>query len=168
MSALRDALHKMHPVSGYICNLFLCTTVLRKGKTMAGKGFIGEFKEFISRGNVMDMAIGVIIGGAFSAIVTSLVEDVITPLIGLIGGSQDFSGIKVGPVMLGNFINAIINFLFIALVLFCIIKAFNKARELTSKPKEEAAPTTKICPFCKSEIAIDATRCPHCTSELGK
>ncbi len=135
---------------------------------MAGKGFIGEFKEFISRGNVMDMAVGVIIGGAFSTIVNSLVEDVITPLIGLIGGSQDFSSLKIGPVMIGNFINAVVDFLIIALVLFSVIKAFNKARDLTSKPKEEAAPTTKICPFCKSEIAVEATRCPHCTSELKK
>ena len=83
---------------------------------MAGKGFIGEFKEFISRGNVMDMAVGVIIGGAFSTIVNSLVEDVITPLIGLIGGSQDFSSLKIGPVMIGNFINAVVDFLIIALV----------------------------------------------------
>ena len=116
----------------------------------------------------MDMAVGVIIGGAFSTIVNSLVEDVITPLIGLIGGSQDFSSLKIGPVMIGNFINAVVDFLIIALVLFSVIKAFNKARNLTSKPKEEAAPTTKICPFCKSEIAVEATRCPHCTSELKK
>ena len=133
---------------------------------MAGKGFIGEFKEFISRGNVMDMAVGVIIGGAFGTIVSSLVEDVITPIIGLICGSSDFSSLKIGPVNIGNFINAVIDFLIIALVLFCVIKAFNKARELATGPKAEAAPTTKICPFCKSEISIEATRCPHCTSEL--
>lgn len=131
-----------------------------------GKGFIGEFKEFIAKGNVLDMAVGVIIGGAFGTIVSSLVEDVITPIIGMIGGNADFSSLKLGPIMIGNFINAVINFLIIALVLFCVIKAFNKARTLTEKPKEEAAPTTKICPFCKSEIALDATRCPHCTSEV--
>lgn len=135
---------------------------------MSGKGLVGEFKEFISRGNVLDMAVGVIIGGAFGSIVSSLVEDVITPIIGLIGGSQDFSSLKIGPVMIGSFINAVIDFLIIALVLFAVIKAFNKAKDLTSKPKEEAAPTTKICPFCKSEISIEATRCPHCTSELKK
>jgi len=130
------------------------------------KGFIGEFKEFIARGNVMDMAVGVIIGGAFGTIVSSLVEDVITPIIGLIGGSQDFSGIKAGPVMIGNFINAVVNFLIIALVLFCVIKAFNKAKDLKNGPAVEEAPVTKICPFCKSEIDIEATRCPHCTSEV--
>ncbi len=130
------------------------------------KGFIGEFKEFIARGNVMDMAVGVIIGGAFGTIVSSLVEDVITPLIGLIGGNQDFSGIKAGPVMIGNFINAVVNFLIVALVLFCVIKAFNKAKELKDGPAVEEAPATKICPYCKSEIAIDATKCPHCTSEV--
>ena len=133
---------------------------------MSAKGFIGEFKEFISRGNVMDMAVGVIIGGAFGAIVTSLVEDVITPIIGMIGGSQDFSSLKIGPIMIGNFINAILNFLIIALVIFMVIKALNKANELKNGPKAEEAPTTKTCDFCKSEIPIDATRCPYCTSEL--
>ncbi len=135
-------------------------------------GFVKEFKEFIMRGNVMDMAVGVIIGGAFSAIVTSLVDDVIGPIIGMICGGIDFShlAITVGSaeLMVGNFIQAIINFLIVALVLFSIIKAFNKANALVKKPEEEAAPTTKICPFCKSEIALDATRCPHCTSELKK
>ena len=114
----------------------------------------------------MDMAVGVIIGGAFGTIVSSLVEDVITPLIGMIGGSQDFSSLKLGPVMIGNFINAVVDFLIIALVLFAVIKAFNKAKDLTTKKEAEAAPTTKVCPFCKSEIPVDATRCPHCTSEL--
>jgi large conductance mechanosensitive channel len=120
----------------------------------------------------MDLAVGVIIGGAFSAIVTSLVDDVIGPIIGMICGGIDFShlAITVGSaeLMVGNFIQAIINFLIIALVLFSIIKAFNKANAMVKKPEEEAAPTTKICPFCKSEIALDATRCPHCTSELKK
>ena len=133
------------------------------------KAFMKEFKEFISRGNVMDMAVGIIIGGAFTAIVTSLVEDIITPIIGMIGGF-DFSGLVVtvnnSPIAVGNFINAIINFLLIAIVLFSIIKAVNKAASIAKKPEEEAAPTTKVCPYCKSEIPIDATRCPHCTSEL--
>ena len=133
-------------------------------------GFVKEFKEFIMRGNVMDMAVGVIIGGAFSAIVTSLVDDVIGPIIGMICGGIDFSklAITVGSaeLMVGNFIQAIINFLIVALVLFSIIKSFNKASALVKKPEAEAAPTTKVCPFCKSEIAIDATRCPHCTSEV--
>ena len=134
------------------------------------KSFMNEFKEFISRGNVMDMAVGIIIGGAFTAIVTSLVEDIITPIIGMIGGF-DFSSFVVtvnnSPIALGKFINAVINFLLIAFVLFSVIKAINKAATIVKKPaEEEEAPTTKVCPFCKSEIAIEATRCPHCTSQL--
>ena len=133
------------------------------------KSFMKEFKEFISRGNVMDMAVGIIIGGAFTAIVTSLVEDVITPIIGMIGGF-DFSSFVVtvnnSNIAIGNFINAVINFLLIAFVLFSIIKAMNKAASIGKKPEPEAEPTTKICPYCKSEISIEATRCPHCTSQL--
>lgn len=134
------------------------------------KSFMEEFKEFISRGNVMDMAVGIIIGGAFTAIVTSLVEDIITPIIGMIGGF-DFSGLVItinnSPIAIGKFINAVINFLLIALVLFSVIKAINKAATIVKKPQEtEEAPTTKMCPYCKSEIAIEATRCPHCTSQL--
>ena len=135
------------------------------------KSFFDEFKAFISRGNVMDMAVGIIIGGAFTAIVTSLVEDIITPIIGMIGGF-DFSSFVVtvnnSNLAVGNFINAIINFLLIALVLFSIIKAMNKAAALVKKPEEEApaAPTTKMCPYCKSEINIEATKCPCCTSDL--
>lgn len=136
---------------------------------MAGKGFIGEFKEFIAKGNVMDMAVGVVIGGAFGAIVTSLVDDIIGPILGVIMGGVDFTkvGITVGgaTIAIGNFIQAIINFLIVALVIFSVIKAFNAAREMKEGKPEEAAPTTKICPYCKSEIDINATRCPHCTSE---
>ena len=133
------------------------------------KSFINEFKEFISRGNVMDMAVGIIIGGAFTAIVTSLVEDIMTPIIGMIGGF-DFSSFVVtvnnSNIAIGKFVNAVINFLLIALVLFSVIKAMNKAASIVKKPAEEEAPTTKMCPYCKSEIAIEATRCPHCTSQL--
>ena len=133
------------------------------------KSFMKEFKEFISRGNVMDMAVGIIIGGAFTAIVTSLVEDIITPIIGMIGGF-DFSSFVVtvnnSNIAIGKFINAVINFLLIAFVLFSVIKAMNKAASIVKKPAEEEAPTTKMCPYCKSEIAIEATRCPHCTSQL--
>lgn len=141
------------------------------------KGFFKEFREFISRGSVMDMAVGIIIGGAFTAIVNSLVDDIISPLLGLIGGGNfDTLSVQIGGVTLfyGKFITAIINFLLIALVLFLIIKAMNKAREagekLVKKNKEEEAPepTEKECPFCKSMIPIGATRCPHCTSELTK
>ena len=135
-----------------------------------GKGFIGEFKEFIARGNVMDMAVGIIIGAAFTAIVTSLVDDIISPLIGLIV-QTDLSkwAIKINEessINYGAFISAIINFVLIALVVFLIIKGINKAHSIAKKPEETPAPTTKVCPFCKSEIPIEATRCAHCTSEL--
>lgn len=139
------------------------------------KKFLDEFKAFISRGNVMDMAVGVIIGASFKAIVDSLVADIINPLLGLFGG-MNFSEYKLqlfGTATLnyGNFITAIINFLIMAFVIFCIVKSMNTisakfAKKKEEEPQEPAAPTTKICPFCKTEIAIDATRCPHCTSEL--
>ena len=148
---------------------------------MSGKkGIIGEFKEFILRGNVMDMAVGVIVGGAFTAIVTSLNEDILTPILGISGGT-DFSELKVtlgsgenAPTLLyGNFITAVINFLITAFVIFIIIKSINKASEkaaaLVKKNKDDAeaaAPTEKECPYCFSKIDIKATRCPHCTSEL--
>ncbi|MBP3901402.1 MAG: large conductance mechanosensitive channel protein MscL [Blautia sp.] len=136
-------------------------------------GLVKEFKDFIMRGNVMYLAVGVIIGGAFTAIVTSLNEDLITPLLGIFGGT-DFSNLtlKLGsgetaPVLAyGNFITAVINFLITALVLFFILKAFNTAAAKVKKPEEPAAPTTKVCPYCKSEIPVDATRCGHCTSQL--
>ena len=136
------------------------------------KGLLGEFKEFIMRGNVMDMAVGVIVGGAFTAIVTSLNEDILTPVLGIFGGT-DFSNLSVklgssdaAPVLMyGNFITAIINFLITALVIFLLIKGLNAVSNKFKKAEEEAAPTTKTCPFCKSEIAIDATKCPHCTSD---
>ena len=120
-----------------------------------------EFKDFAMKGNVVDMAIGVIIGGAFGAIVTSVVEDLITPIIGAIFGQPDFSAITLGPIQLGNFINAVVNFLIIAICLFAVVKAINKLKKPAPAPK-----AARKCPFCKSEIADDATRCPHCTSEL--
>ena len=131
------------------------------------KKFFEEFKAFAMRGNVLDMAVGVVIGGAFTAIVNSLVNDIINPAIGLFFNA-DFSdvGIHVGDVMIGigSFINAIINFLIVAFVLFVTIKAINM---LHKKPVEEPKePTTKKCPYCQSEIAIKAVRCPHCTSKL--
>ncbi|MBQ7926611.1 MAG: large conductance mechanosensitive channel protein MscL [Lachnospiraceae bacterium] len=143
-----------------------------------GKGFFGEFKKFILRGNVMDMAVGVIVGGAFTSIVTSLNKDILTPILGIFGGT-DFSNLflvmgegEEAPILYyGNFITAVINFLITAFVIFCLVKAINALNDrLTRKKKEEevpAAPTTKVCMYCKSEIAIDATRCPHCTSELN-
>jgi large conductance mechanosensitive channel len=133
-------------------------------------GLVKEFKDFVMRGNVMDMAVGVIVGGAFGAIVTSLVDDVIGPIIGMVLGGIDFSklAITVGSanLMIGNFIQAIINFLIIALVLFAVLKAFNTASAKMKKPEEPAAPATKICPFCMSEINKDAKKCAFCASEL--
>lgn len=140
------------------------------------KKFLQEFKEFISKGNVLDLAVGVIIGGAFGAIVTALTDNIIQPLISLIGGA-DVQGkivlVKATEtaeeiaINYGAFISAIINFLIMAFVIFLIVKAVNKAMTIGKKTEEEAPaePTTKVCPFCKSEIAIDATKCPHCTSD---
>ncbi|MCI5868420.1 MAG: large conductance mechanosensitive channel protein MscL [Dorea sp.] len=135
------------------------------------KKFINEFKAFISRGNVMDMAVGIIIGGAFTSIVSSLVEDIINPILGLFGG-MNFDQLKLnllGEVTLnyGKFISAVINFLIMALIVFIMMKAMNGFAEKFKHTEETVEePKTKICPFCKSEIAIDATRCPHCTSVL--
>jgi large conductance mechanosensitive channel len=136
------------------------------------KKFLEEFKAFAMRGNVLDMAVGVVVGAAFKAIVDSLVADIISPLIGIIF-SADFSDVVLtinnSPIAIGNFINAIINFLIVAFTMFVVIKAANTASSLRKKEEEApAAPTTKICPFCQSEISIKATRCPHCTSELDK
>ena len=127
------------------------------------------------RGNVMDMAVGVIVGGAFTSIVTSLNQDILTPVLGIFGGT-DFSNLKVtlgsgenAPVLCyGNFITAVINFLITAFVIFVLVKAINKIGDKLIRKEEEAPPepTTKICPYCRSEIAKEATRCPHCTSNL--
>ena len=138
-----------------------------------GKGFLAEFKQFILRGNVLDMAIGVIIGGAFTAIVTSLNQDILTPLLGLIGGT-DFShlmyalgeGEEAPVLMYGNFITAVINFLITALAIFIFIKIVSSITNKFAKKEEAKAPITKKCPYCKSDIDLEATRCPHCTSVL--
>lgn len=132
------------------------------------KKFLEEFKAFALKGNVMDLAVGVIIGGAFQAIVTSLVGDIITPIIGIFA-STDFSNliatINGSEVKYGAFITAIINFIIMAFIIFCIVKGLNKLAE--RKKKEEAKEQTeKTCPFCQSTISIKATRCPHCTSAL--
>ena len=132
--------------------------------------FLEEFKTFISKGNVMDMAVGIIIGGAFTSIVSSLVNDIINPLLGLFGG-MNFDQLAwniTGDVTLyyGKFITAVVNFLIMAFIVFLIVKVMNSATSKFQKKEEPKAPTTKVCPYCKSEIAIDATKCPHCTSEL--
>ena len=134
------------------------------------KKFFEEFKKFISRGNVMDMAVGIIIGGAFTAIVNSLVNDIVMPVISLLTGGMDFSSLCIklsdaedaAAINYGAFISAVINFLLIALVIFCIIKTLNKFHK--EEPAKE--PTEKECPYCKSMIAIKATKCPHCTSDV--
>ena len=128
------------------------------------KKFIEEFKAFALRGNVMDMAIGVIIGGAFTSIVTSLTENIINPILGLFGGT-DLSGVEL---RYGAFITSIINFLIMAFVLFCLLKAVNKLTALGKKPEAPAEPTTKVCPFCCSEIPIKAVKCAHCGSDQPK
>ena len=130
------------------------------------KKFIEEFKSFALRGNVMDMAIGVLIGAAFSGIVTALTENFINPILQLVLGGATYTMADVAGFA-GNFITAVVNFFITALVLFCLLKAVNKMLTLGHKKEEtSAAPTTKKCPYCMSEIDIAATRCPHCTSEL--
>ena len=147
------------------------------------KGFWSEFASFAVKGNVLDLAIGMVIGSAFTSIVNSLVKDIITPLIGAITGGLNYSewffsldGVyyetlaeaqEAGAAILtyGNFITAIINFLIVSLVIFIVFKkilTFHKKEEIV----EEAAPTTKECKYCKSTININATKCPHCTSEV--
>lgn len=134
------------------------------------KKFFEEFKKFISKGNVMDMAVGIIIGGAFTSIVSSLVNDIINPVLGLFGG-MNFDQLAwniTGDVTLyyGKFITAVVNFLIMALIVFLLVKVMNTAMSRIHKEEPPKTPTTKTCPFCKSEIAIAATRCPHCTSQL--
>lgn len=156
------------------------------------KKFFGEFKEFISKGNVIDLAVGVIIGGAFSGIVTSLVENIITPVISLLTGKVAFADLfyvlgeydkeviktleqaqaaGLSTINYGLFIQAVIDFVIVGFVIFLLVKGINKIRNVGKKKEEapaEEAPTTKKCPFCTSEISIEATRCPHCTSQLAE
>lgn len=153
------------------------------------KKFFSEFKDFVMRGNVVDLAVAVIVGGAFQAIVNSFINDLVMPFIGLITGGINFAdqfvvlkvpeGVVVDGLSAadataagatvwayGAFITAVINFVIMAFVIFLMVKAINKAQTIGKKKEEEAAPTTKKCPFCCSEIDIKATRCPHCTSEI--
>ncbi|MBR3816616.1 MAG: large conductance mechanosensitive channel protein MscL [Clostridia bacterium] len=155
------------------------------------KKFVEEFKTFVMRGNVMNLAVGVIIGGAFQAIVNSLVNDVVSPVISLATKGINFADkfillskvpegqtvatveqakeLGIATLNYGSFITAIINFFIMAIVIFCLVKAINKLMDLGKKKEEEAPaeePTTKVCPFCKSEISIEAVKCPHCTSDI--
>ena len=153
------------------------------------KNLANEFKKFAMRGNVIDMAVGIIIGAAFGKIVDSLVKDVIMPPIGLLLGKVDFSNLYLtlkdgavpGPydslaaaqnagavtMNLGLFVNAVISFLIVAFAVFILIKAINELQAKMDKKEAQAAvKTTKTCPYCCSEIPLHATRCPHCTSEL--
>ena len=142
----------------------------KKGRILVMKNFFNEFKKFISRGNVMDLAVGIIIGGAFTSIVTSLVNDIINPILGVFGGMNfDQLSVKLfgeATLYYGKFLTAVVNFLIMALIVFCIVKAMNAAGERFGH-KEEKEPDTKECPYCKSKIAIAATRCPNCTSMIG-
>lgn len=128
-----------------------------------------EFKEFALRGNVIDLAVGVIIGGAFGKIVGSLVNDVLMPLVGLALGGVNFAELSVNvgeaAIKYGAFLQAIVDFIIIAFVIFLIVKAANAARTPAPAPAP-AEPTTKACPHCATQIPLAATRCPNCTSQL--
>ena len=129
------------------------------------KKLFNEFKAFALRGNVMDMAIGVLIGGAFSGIVTSLTDNFINPIISAVTGAAQYTGADIAQFA-SNFGSSVLNFFITALILFLLLKGMNKLLSIGKKPAAPAAPTTKKCPYCQSEISISATRCPHCTSVL--
>ncbi len=157
-------------------------------------GFLEEFKKFAMRGNVIDLAVGVIVGGAFQKIVTSVVNDLVMPFVGLLTGGLNFAdqfvilklpegvtekmvtSVEVATELgvttwnYGAFLTAVIDFIIMAFVIFLLVKGINSLSEIGKKKEElvEEAPSTKVCPFCKSEIALDASRCPHCTSELAE
>ncbi|MBE5933374.1 MAG: large conductance mechanosensitive channel protein MscL [Lachnospiraceae bacterium] len=134
------------------------------------KAFLKEFKEFALKGNVMSLAVGVIIGGAFQGLVTSLTDNVINPIINCIGGGEIQGSVHLAGdqyINYGAFLTAVINFLIMAFIIFLLVKGMNKLADLGKKKEaEEEAATTKVCPFCKSDINIEATKCPHCTSEV--
>lgn len=150
------------------------------------KKFMQEFKTFAIKGNMIDLAVGMIIGTSFNKIVSSLVNDMFMPLLGVFTGKIDFSKLfialdgktyetlaaaeeaGVACFKYGAFLAGVMDFLIMALVVFVFVKQINKLREANKEPEAPKAPTTKTCPFCKTEINIEATRCPHCTSELGE
>ncbi len=166
-------------------NFFVKFYFVEEGIMAEKKKMISEFREFVMRGNVMDLAVGVIIGGAFQGIINSLVNDILMPVISVITGGIDFSNWfisldgksyatlakaqEAGAATLnyGVFITAVINFIIMAFVIFTIVKGMNKLHDKLAPSKEAEPKHVKICPYCKSEIAEEATRCPHCTSELA-
>ena len=130
------------------------------------KKLLDEFKAFAFKGNVVDLAVAVILGGAFGKVVTAVVEIFLNPILEALPKTPEGGTGFVGSLI--SFAGIVVEFLLTALILFAIIKAMNKAKDLKKKEEAPAAPTTKVCPFCQSEISIKATRCPHCTSELKK
>ena len=142
------------------------------------KKFLKEFKSFALKGSMIDLAVGMIIGSAFTGIVNSLVNDIVMPILSLITGRVDFNDLKLvlssgenaSSINYGTFLTQLVNFLLIALVVYFVVKQLNRVRELVSRKKEEkpAAPTEKECPYCRSKIPVLATRCPHCTSRLDE
>ncbi len=153
------------------------------------KKMLNEFKQFAIKGNMIDLAVGMIIGTSFNKIVSSLVNDMIMPLLGIFTGKIDFAKLfialdgknyetlaaaeEAGAACFkyGAFLAGLLDFIIMAFIVFLFVRGINKLREANKEPEAPEAPaepTTKICPFCKSEISIEATRCPHCTSELDK
>lgn len=148
------------------------------------KKFMQEFKTFAIKGNMIDLAVGMIIGTSFNKIVSSLVNDMFMPLLGVFTGKIDFSKLfialdgntyetlaaaeeaGVACFKYGAFLAGVMDFLIMAFVVFIFVKQINKLRDMNKEPEAPKAPTTKTCPFCKTDIAIEATRCPHCTSQL--
>ena len=129
------------------------------------KKFLQEFRDFALRGNVMDMAVGVLIGGAFSGIVTSLTDNFINPILSLITQGARYSMTDIGGFA-SNFLSSVVNFIIMAFILFCLMRMVNKAVSLGKKKEEPKTPTTKECPYCLSQIPIKATKCAHCTSDV--
>lgn len=150
------------------------------------KKMLKEFKQFAIKGNMIDLAVGMIIGTSFNKIVSSLVNDMIMPLLGIFTGKIDFAKLfialdgktyetlaaaeEAGAACFkyGSFLAGLLDFLIMAFIVFLFVRGINKLREANKEPEAPKAPTTKVCPFCKSEISMEATRCPHCTSELSE
>ena len=132
------------------------------------KKFFEEFKKFITRGNVLDMAVGVVIASSFTAIVNAAVSGLVTPIIGLfIPDTTSFAEWAPGGFGVGAFINAVISFIVTAVVIFLVMKVVNASRDMRKKPEEPAAPTTKTCPICLyDDVKLGAVKCPHCGSDL--